>query len=142
MDARELPDWAREMWAEAGEPDLESLGSVLDGKLLGRRPGLRKDDLIEIHLDARSFPSDADTVRRGRLISTGKASIELLDVHGEQRFIARDVIVEVILIAHLRPGYLDDEEMHDFERDDMKRRRELAERSDITDKGDDHGFWG
>ncbi len=32
--------------------------------------------------------------------------------------------------------------MHDFERDDMKRRRELAERSDITDKGDDHGFWG
>ena len=65
------------MWAEAGEPDLESLGSVLDGKLLGRRPGLRKDDLIEIHLDARSFPPDADTIRRGRLISTGKTSIEL-----------------------------------------------------------------
>ena len=49
----DLPDWARSMWEELGSPDLSELQSVHTGDLMERRHGLRKDDLVEIQLDAR-----------------------------------------------------------------------------------------
>ena len=142
MDSSDLPEWAHSMWREIGSPPLGKVASVLKGELLDRRSGLRKDDLIEIYLDPRSLPEGSECVRRGRLLSTGKSSLEILDENRYQRFIAREFIVEVVLVTHIRPGYLDDNEMHSFEKEDMKRRRELQERSDITDKGDEQGFWG
>ena len=41
-------------WEEMGSPSLSKL-SVHNGDLLERRHGLRKDDLVEILLDARAF---------------------------------------------------------------------------------------
>ena len=40
------------MWKDLGSPDIEDLQSVHTGDLLDRRHGLRKDDLIEIQIDA------------------------------------------------------------------------------------------
>ena len=40
-----------------------------------------------------------------------KTSLEVLDEDGVQRFIARDTIVQIVLIAHTRPAYIDDKEL-------------------------------
>ena len=111
--------------------------------MLERRNGLRRDDLIEILIDARALIPDSDPWVRGRLISSGKTSLEILDGDGVQRFIARDTIVQIVLIAHTRPAYIDDKELLAFEREDMKRRSTLHEKVEKETTGnDDAHLWG
>jgi len=105
----DLPKWAISIWESLGKPEVTE--DILTGPLLERRAGMRRDDLVEILLDARSLPKGAQEWVRGRLIGTNKMSVEILDTDGVYRYIARDVIVEVRLIAHMRPAYIDDEEL-------------------------------
>ena len=139
----DLPDWAIGLWNDLGSPSLEKLQGVHHGDLLDRRNGLRRDDLVEILIDARALLPDADPWVRGRLISSGKSSLEILDGDGVQRFIARDTIVQIVLIAHTRPAYIDDKELLAFEREDMKRRSTLHEKVEKETTGnDDAHLWG
>ena len=139
----DLPDWARSMWEDLGSPGLEDLKSVHTGDLMERRHGLRRDDLVEIQLDARSLVEGEETWVRGRLLSSGKSSIELLTSEGDHVYLARDVIVRVVLIAHTRPAYIDDKELLEFERADQKRRSNLHEKVEKKTKGnDDSHLWG
>ncbi len=139
----DLPDWARSMWEELGSPDLSELQSVHTGDLMERRHGLRKDDLVEIQLDARAFREDDETWVRGRLLSSGKSSLEILTSDGEHAYIARDVIVKIVLVAHTRPAYIDDKDLLEFEREDQKRRTNLHEKVEKKTKGnDDSHLWG
>ena len=138
-----LPAWAKDMWEELGSPELEAMEAVTSGDLLDRRYGLRRDDLVEMLLDARALPDDKDPWVRGRLVSSGKMTVELLGEDGKLHYISRDVIVEVILIAHMRPAYLDDVELMAFEREDMKRRNKLNEKVEKEGEGrDDTHLWG
>ena len=109
-----LPDWAIPIWEEMGSPSLTDLTSVHNGDLLERRHGLRKDDLVEILLDARAFKEGDNTIIKGRLLSSGKTSIEILTDEGSTVYVARDVIVKITLIAHTRPAYIDDKELLAF----------------------------
>ena len=139
----DLPDWARSMWEELGSPNLSELQSVHTGDLMERRHGLRKDDLVEIQLDARAFREDDETWVRGRLLSSGKSSLEILTSDGEHAYIARDVIVKIVLVAHTRPAYIDDKDLLEFERADQKRRTNLHEKVEKKTKGnDDSHLWG
>ena len=139
----ELPEWAIGLWNDLGSPSLEDLQGVLHGDLLERRNGLRRDDLVEILIDARALIPDAEPWVRGRLISSGKTSLEILDGDGVQRFIARDTIVQIVLVAHMRPAYIDDKELLAFEREDMKRRSTLHEKVEKETAGnDDAHLWG
>ena len=139
----DLPEWAEGMWKELGSPDLDEMESIHTGDLLERRHGLRKDDFIEIQIDARALRDDDETWIRGRLLSSGKTSIEILTEEGKQIFLARDVIVKVVLVAHTRPAYIDDKELLEFERDDHKRRSNLHEKVEKKSKGnDDSHLWG
>ena len=49
----DLPDWAIGLWKNLGSPLLKLQG-VHNGDLLERRNGLRRDDLVEILIDARA----------------------------------------------------------------------------------------
>jgi hypothetical protein len=139
----DLPKWALGLWKELGSPALEEFQSVHHGDLLERRNGLRRDDLIEILIDARALLPDAAPWVRGRLISSGKTSLEVLDEDGIQRFIARDTVVQIVLVAHTRPAYIDDKELLAFEREDMKRRSTLHEKVEKETTGnDDAHLWG
>lgn len=139
----DLPEWAKSMWEELGSPDLDELKSVHCGDLMERRHGLRKDDLVEIQMDARALREGEETWIRGRLLSSGKSSIELLTTDGEHIYLAREVIVKVVLIAHTRPAYIDDKELLEFERADQKRRSNLHEKVEKKTKGnDDSHLWG
>tara|TARA_B100000214_G_C23966112_1_gene627796 strand:+ start:2391 stop:2834 length:444 start_codon:yes stop_codon:yes gene_type:complete len=138
-----LPDWAVPLWEDMGSPNLSDVEGKHTGDLLERRHGLRKDDLVEVQLDARAFNDGEDTWIRGRLLSSGKSSIEILSEDGKNNFIARDVIVKIVLIAHTRPAYIDDKELLAFERQDMKRRSNLHEKVEKESKGlDDTHLWG
>ena len=139
----DLPEWANSMWEELGSPDLDELKSVHSGDLMERRHGLRKDDLVEIQMDARALREGEETWIRGRLLSSGKSSIELLTTDGDHIYLAREVIVKVVLIAHTRPAYIDDKELLEFERADQKRRSNLHEKVEKKTKGnDDSHLWG
>lgn len=139
----DLPDWAQSMWEELGSPELGEIESIHTGNLMGRRHGLRKDDLVEIQLDASALRDDEDTWVRGRLLASGKSSIELLTTDGSQEYLAREAIVRVVLIAHTRPAYIDDKELLEFERTDQKRRSNLHEKVEKKSKGnDDSHLWG
>ena len=140
-DSPDLPEWALSIWETLGKPEV--CEDVLTGALLDRRAGMRRDDLVEVLLDARSLPKDAEEWVRGRLIGTNKMSVEILDINGVYRYIARDVIVEVRLVAHLRPAYIDDSELLQFEREDQKRRTKIHEDVEKKTKGgDDDHLWG
>jgi hypothetical protein len=139
----DLPDWAKSMWEELGSPELKDLKSVHNGDLMERRHGLRRDDLVEIQLDARALSDADETWVRGRLLSSGKTSIELLTTTGDHIYLARDVIVRVVLVAHTRPAYIDDRELLEFEREDQKRRSSLHEKVENKTKGsNDSHLWG
>lgn len=139
----EVPDWAEKMLKQMGSPKIEDFVSVVKGDLLERRHGLRRDDIISIQLDSRSLRDDDEHIMRGRLLSSGKTSIELLDEDGTHQYIARDVIVKITLICHTRPAYIDDSELLTFERADMKRRNKLHETVEKkTNKSDDSHLWG
>lgn len=139
----EVPDWADKILKQMGSPKIEDFVSVVKGDLLERRHGLRRDDIISIQLDSRSLRDDDEHIMRGRLLSSGKTSIELLDEDGIHQYIARDVIVKITLICHTRPAYIDDSELLTFERADMKRRNKLHETVEKkTNKSDDSHLWG
>lgn len=139
----EVPDWAEKILKQMGSPKIEEFVSVVKGDLLERRHGLRRDDIISIQLDSRSLRDDDEHIMRGRLLSSGKTSIELLDEDGIHQYIARDVIVKITLICHTRPAYIDDSELLTFERADMKRRNKLHETVEKkTNKSDDSHLWG
>ena len=139
----DLPDWAKSMWEELGSPEISELQSIHTGDLMERRHGLRKDDLVEIQLDARSLRDGDESWVRGRLLSSGKSSLEVLTTDGEHAYIAREVIVKIVLVAHTRPAYIDDKELLEFERADQKRRTNLHEKEEKKTKGnDDSHLWG
>ena len=139
----DLPDWAKSMWEELGSPEISELQSIDTGDLMERRHGLRKDDLVEIQLDARSLRDEDESWVRGRLLSSGKSSLEVLTTDGEHAYIAREVIVKIVLVAHTRPAYIDDKELLEFERADQKRRTNLHEKVEKKTKGnDDSHLWG
>lgn len=138
-----LPKWAVPLWEDMGSPNLSDVDGVNNGDLLERRHGLRKDDFVEVQLDARAFAEGDETWIRGRLLSSGKSSIEILCEDGKNNYIARDVIVKIVLVAHTRPAYIDDKELLAFEREDMKRRSNLHEKVEKESKGsDDTHLWG
>ena len=139
----DLPGWARQIHEEYGSPDLSDLQDVFHGPLLERRSGLRKDDLIEILLDARALPGDADPWVRGMLIGTSRNAVEILDESGGFRSIARDVIVEVRLVTHLRRPYIEDKELLTFEKEDFRRRSTMQEEAERSADGSaDSHLWG
>ena len=139
----DLPDWAQKLLEDLGSPDISDLQSVHTGDLMERRHGLRKDDIVEIQLDARALRDTDSTWIKGRLLSSGKSSLEILTVEGEHSYIAREVIVQIVLIAHTRPAYIDDKELLEFERVDQKRRTNLHEKVEKKMKGnDDSHLWG
>ena len=138
----DLPDWARRFYEDYGSPDLDSLDDVFHGPLMDRKSGLRRDDLIEILLDRRMLPDDKDPFVRGMLVGTNRNSIDILDQNGDFRSIARDVIVEVRLVTHLRRTYIEDKELLKFEKDDMKRRSEMHEKAEKTSDGYESNLWG
>ena len=138
-----LPDWATPLWEDMGSPDLSKFEDVHNGDLLERRHGLRRDDLVEILLDSRSTPSNDESWMRGRLLASGKSNIELLTDDGRTVFLARDIIAQIVLIAHTRPAYIDDKALLAFERADMKRRSKLHEKVEKESQGsDDAHLWG
>ena len=126
-----------------GSPTLEGLEPVHNGDLMERRQGLRRDDFIEVQMNVQAFAHPEDAVLRGRLISSGKSSLEILGEDGQCHFISREVIVHVVLVAHTRPAYIDDKELLAFEREDMKRRSKLHEKVEKETTGnDDSHLWG
>ena len=140
---RDLPDWAETMYDAYGSPDLSTRGDVYVGPLIGRKSGLRKDDLVEMVIDARSVKSGESNIIRGMLISTGRSSIDILDENSQFRSFSRDVIVEIRLVAHMRPQYIDDDELLFFEREDMRRRTSVSEQAERkADGNDDSHVWG
>lgn len=139
----DLPTWAKKMLKDLGSPDISELQSVHTGDLMERRHGLRKDDFVEVQLDARALRDDDPTWIKGRLLSSGKSSLEILTDDGEHSYIAREVIVRIVLVAHTRPAYIDDKELLEFERADQKRRTNLHEKVEKKTKGnDDSHLWG
>jgi RNase P/RNase MRP subunit p29 len=131
------------MWKNMGSPELEGLEAIHDGDLLERRQGLRRDDFVEIHLNVQAFANPEDAYVRGRLIASGKNSLEVLTEEGTCEFISRDAIVKMVLVAHTRPAYIDDKELLAYEREDMKRRSKLHEKVEKETKGnDDSHLWG
>ena len=138
----DLPDWARRFYEDYGSPDLDSLDDVFHGPLMDRKSGLRRDDLIEILLDRRMLPDDKDPFVRGMLVGTNRNSIDILDQNGNFRSMARDVIVEVRLVTHLRRTYIEDKELLKFEKDDIRRRSEMHEKAEKTSDGYESNLWG
>ena len=77
------------------------------------------------------------------LIGTTRNAVEIMDENEVFRSIARDVIVEVRLIAHMRVPYLEDREMMTFEKEDMRRRSSMQEKAEqLADGGMDSHLWG
>jgi hypothetical protein len=142
-DEAVVPDWAIDLYKSYGSPDLSTHDDVYVGPLIGRKSGLRKDDIVEMVIDARAVREEQQNVIRGMLISTGRSSIDLLDEDGSFRSFSRDVIVEIRLIAHMRPQYIDDDELLFFEREDMRRRTSVSEQAERKADGhDDSHVWG
>ncbi|DAC65859.1 TPA: hypothetical protein HA324_05640 [Candidatus Thalassarchaeaceae archaeon] len=141
-EVTDLPEWAKRIHQEYGSPELETIQDIFLGPLIKRKSGLRKDDLIEILLDGRALPKDSDPYIRGMLVGTSRNVIEILDENGDFRSIARDVIVELRLITHLRKPYIEDRELLTFEKEDMRRRSNLHEAAERQADGrDDNHVW-
>ena len=143
-DVRDLPEWAKRMHQEYGSPKLDDLDDIFLGPLIKRKSGLRKDDLIEILLDSRVLPENVkkDPYVRGMLVGTSRNVIEILDEYGNFRSIARDVIVELSLITHLRKPYIEDRELLTFEKEDIRRRSNLHEAAERQADGrEDNHVW-
>ena len=137
-----LPDWAVGFYENYGSPDLTNLSDVFHGPLMDRKSGLRKDDLIEVLIDTRMLPKGREPIIRGMLVGTNRSSIDILDEFENFRSVARDVIVEIRLIAHLRKSYIDDKELLKFEKEDLKRRSEMHEKAEKTAEGYESNLWG
>ena len=144
MRIGDLPAWAKRFAEEYGAEDLDGREDVFFGPLIDRRSGLRKDDLIELLIDARALRADDDPWVRGMLLATSRNAVEMLDEFGQYRSIARDVIVEVRLVTHLRKPYIEDEELLTFEKEDIRRRSNVHEQAERQADGgsDDSHLWG
>tara|TARA_B100000959_G_scaffold144179_1_gene151426 strand:+ start:15560 stop:16009 length:450 start_codon:yes stop_codon:yes gene_type:complete len=138
----DLPDWARRFYEDYGSPDLDGLGDVFNGPLMDRKSGLRRDDIIEVLLDRRMLPEGMEPWVRGMLVGTNRNSIDILDESNGFRSIARDVIVEVRLVTHLRRTYIEDKELLKFEKEDIRRRSEMHEKAEKTSEGYEGSLWG
>lgn len=140
----DLPDWAQRLAEQYGVKELEERQDVFFGPLIDRRIGLRKDDLIELKIDARALRADDEPWVRGMLLATSRNAVEMLDADGQYRSIARDVIVEVRLVTHLRKPYIEDDELLTFEKEDMRRRSNVHEQAERQADGgsDDSHLWG
>jgi hypothetical protein len=139
----DLPDWARRLAEDYGAQDIDMMQDVFFGPLIDRRSGLRKDDLIELMIDARAIRGDDEPWIRGMLLATSRNAVEILDEFGGYRSIARDVIVEVRLVTHLRKSYIEDEELLTFEKEDVRRRSSIHEQAEKqADGNDDSHLWG
>ena len=125
-----LPEWAKRFAEEYGAKNLDDRNDVFFGPLIDRRSGLRKDDLIKLLIDARALRAEEDPWVRGMLLATSRNAVEMLDENGEYRSIARDVIVEVRLVTHLRKPYIEDDELLTFEKEDMRRRSNVHEQAE------------
>ena len=137
-----LPEWATKIHQEYGGPELSELEDIFLGPLIGRKSGLRKDDLIEILLDSRALPKNSEPYIRGMLVGTSRNVIEIWDENGDFRSIARDVIVELRLITHLRKPYIEDKELLTFEKEEIRRRSNLHEEAERQVEGrDDNHVW-
>jgi hypothetical protein len=138
----ELPSWARKIYEERGSPKIDEIEDIFHGPLMDRKYGLRKDDLIEIVIDNRALPKGEETRVRGMLIGTSRSSVDILDRSGDFRSIARDIIVEIKLVIHLRKTYLEDEELLTFEKEDMRRRSNVHEQAEKLAEGQkDSHIW-
>lgn len=139
-----LPEWAKRFAEDYGAKDLDDRNDVFFGPLIDRRSGLRKDDLIKLLIDARALRAEEDPWVRGMLLATSRNAVEMLDENGEYRSIARDVIVEVRLVTHLRKPYIEDDELLTFEKEDMRRRSNVHEQAERQADGgsDDSHLWG
>ncbi len=139
-----LPEWAKRFAEEYGAKDLDDRNDVFFGPLIDRRSGLRKDDLIKLLIDARALRAEEDPWVKGMLLATSRNAVEMLDENGEYRSIARDVIVEVRLVTHLRKPYIEDDELLTFEKEDMRRRSNVHEQAERQADGgsDDSHLWG
>ena len=139
-----LPEWAKRFAEEYGAKDLDDRNDVFFGPLIDRRSGLRKDDLIKLLIDARALRAEEDPWVRGMLLATSRNAVEILDENGEYRSIARDVIVEVRLVTHLRKSYIEDDELLTFEKEDLRRRSNVHEQAERQADGgsDDSHLWG
>jgi hypothetical protein len=147
-EVTDLPEWAKRMHQEYGSPELGDLQDIFLGPLIKRRSGLRKDDLIEILLDNRALPKESssgtqtDPYIRGMLVGTSRNVVEIWDENGDFRSIARDIIVELRLITHLRKPYIEDRELLTFEKEDMRRRSNLLEEAERQADGrEDNHVW-
>ena len=137
-----LPEWATKIHQEYGEPKLSELQDVFLGPLAGRTSGLRKDDLVEILLDSRALPEKSDPYIRGMLVCTSRNVIEIWDENGDFRSIARDIIVQLRLVTHLRKPYIEDKELLTFEKEEIRRRSNLHEEAERqVDGRDDNHVW-
>ena len=139
-----LPEWAKRFAEEYGAKDLDDRNDVFFGPLIDRRSGLRKDDLIKLLIDARALRAEEDPWVKGMLLATSRNAVEILDENGEYRSIARDVIVEVRLVTHLRKSYIEDDELLTFEKEDLRRRSNVHEQAERQADGgsDDSHLWG
>ena len=141
-DNGDLPEWATRIHQEYGEPKLSELKDIFLGPLVGRKSGLRKDDLVEILLDSRALPDNSDPYIRGMLVGTSRNVIEVWDENGDVRSIARDIIVQLRLITHLRKPYIEDKELLTFEKEEIRRRSNLHEEAERqVDGRDDNHVW-
>ena len=121
---------------------MSELQDVFLGPLAGRTSGLRKDDLVEILIDSRALPEKSDPYIRGMLVGTSRNVIEIWDENGDFRSIARDIIVQLRLITHLRKPYIEDKELLTFEKEEIRRRSNLHEEAERqVDGRDDNHVW-
>ena len=141
-DIGDLPEWATRIHRDYGEPKLSELQDIFLGPLVERKSGLRKDDLVEILLDSRALPENSEPYIRGMLVGTSRNVIEIWDENGDFRSIARDIIVQLRLITHLRKPYIEDKELLTFEKVEIRRRSNLHEEAERQVEGrDDNNVW-
>ena len=141
-DIGDLPEWATRIHRDYGEPKLSELQDIFLGPLVERKSGLRKDDLVEILLDSRALPENSEPYIRGMLVGTSRNVIEIWDENGDFRSIARDIIVQLRLITHLRKPYIEDKELLTFEKEEIRRRSNLHEEAERqVDGRDDNHVW-
>ena len=121
---------------------MSELQDIFLGPLAGRTSGLRKDDLVEILIDSRALPEKSDPYIRGMLVGTSRNVIEIWDENGDFRSIARDIIVQLRLVTHLRKPYIEDKELLTFEKEEIRRRSNLHEEAERqVDGRDDNHVW-
>ena len=77
----DLPDWAIGLWNDLGSPSLDKLQGVHSGDLLERRNGLRRDDLIEILIDARALRRHLSEIK-----GVVSLQLDIVDVPASERW--------------------------------------------------------